>query len=113
MAKPTYHKVTSMPPMGTQIRVTSDGKQYTGKVFCNPYQWRPGETHFSVQVECEAVPVFVVERCVIEVEGEEEVERQSEEKEAVNKFVSALLENMQDLDPQFSKLVDEHFWELA
>jgi hypothetical protein len=33
--------------------------------------------------------------------------------EIIHRFVSTLLENTQDLDPQFSKLVDEHFWELA
>jgi hypothetical protein len=33
--------------------------------------------------------------------------------ETIHGFVSNILENMQDLDPQFSRLVDEHFWDLA
>ena len=29
------------------------------------------------------------------------------------KFWSSLIENMQDLPPEFSKCVDDHFWELV
>ncbi len=33
--------------------------------------------------------------------------------EIIYNFVSALVENSKDLDPDFSKAVDKHFWELA
>jgi hypothetical protein len=33
--------------------------------------------------------------------------------EIIHKFVSGLLENSKDLDPMFSKAVDNHFWDLA
>lgn len=33
--------------------------------------------------------------------------------EIIQSFVSAILENTQDSDPNFLKLVDEHFWDLA
>lgn len=31
----------------------------------------------------------------------------------IEEFVSKLIENMEDLDPEFSRLIDEHFWELV
>ena len=31
----------------------------------------------------------------------------------IDNFISNLLENIEDLKPQYSQLVDEHFWELA
>jgi hypothetical protein len=33
--------------------------------------------------------------------------------EIIHKFVSALVESSRDLDPEFSKAVDKHFWNLA
>ena len=32
--------------------------------------------------------------------------------EAIHKFALNLLENIEDLDPEFSKLIDENFWDL-
>ena len=32
--------------------------------------------------------------------------------EAIHKFASNLLENIEDLDPEFSKVVDENYWDL-
>ncbi len=43
----------------------------------------------------------------------EDREVMGEQIETIHGFVSNLLENMQDLEPQYSQLVDEHFWELA
>lgn len=43
----------------------------------------------------------------------EDREVMREQVETIHGFVSNLLENMQDLEPQYSQLVDEHFWELA
>jgi transcription termination factor NusB len=31
---------------------------------------------------------------------------------AFNKFDKGITENQKDLDPEYSKLVDDHFWEL-
>ena len=31
---------------------------------------------------------------------------------AFNKFAKEITENQKDLDPEYSKLVDDHFWEL-
>lgn len=33
--------------------------------------------------------------------------------EIIHNFVSALIENTQELDPRISKLIDDHFWELG
>ena len=33
--------------------------------------------------------------------------------EIIHNFVSKLAENSEDLDPEFSKLVDKHFWDLV
>lgn len=32
--------------------------------------------------------------------------------ETVHKFASILLENIEDLDPEFSKIIDENYWDL-
>ena len=32
--------------------------------------------------------------------------------DVIHNFVSKLLVNTQDIDPQFSKIVDDHFWDL-
>ncbi len=36
----------------------------------------------------------------------------AEQLQTLQEFYSKLKYNIQDLNPQFSKLVDEHFWEL-
>jgi len=36
-----------------------------------------------------------------------------EQIEIVHQFVSKISENIQDLDPKFSDLIDKHFWELV
>lgn len=33
--------------------------------------------------------------------------------EVIHKFVSGLVENSKDLNPEFSKAVDKYFWDLA
>jgi len=33
--------------------------------------------------------------------------------EIIHKFVSGLVESSKDLNPEFSKAVDKHFWDLA
>lgn len=43
----------------------------------------------------------------------EDREGMQDQIEAIHGFVSTLLETMQDLEPQYSQLVDEHFWELG
>lgn len=42
-------------------------------------------------------------------EGEDRVKNQVE---IIQNFVSVLVENTQDLNPDFSKTVDGHFWDL-
>jgi len=37
----------------------------------------------------------------------------SEETKIIEDFISKLIENMEDMDPEISKLIDEHFWELV
>lgn len=32
--------------------------------------------------------------------------------ETIHKFASNLLENIEDLDPEFSKVIDENYWDL-
>ncbi len=36
-----------------------------------------------------------------------------EQIEIIHQFVSTISENIQDLNPKFSALVDKHFWELV
>jgi hypothetical protein len=33
--------------------------------------------------------------------------------EIIHKFVSTLIENSKDIDPEFSRAVDKHLWDLA
>ena len=35
-----------------------------------------------------------------------------EQIEIIHKFASSILDNIKDLDPEFSKIVDENFWDL-
>lgn len=35
-----------------------------------------------------------------------------EQIDIINKFASSILDNIKDLDPEFSKTVDENFWDL-
>ena len=37
---------------------------------------------------------------------------QSEQNEIIRKFEEKLLENVQDLEPEFQKVWDENYWEL-
>jgi hypothetical protein len=37
----------------------------------------------------------------------------AEQVATINKFVSILLENAEELEPEFAKTVDKHFWDLA
>lgn len=32
--------------------------------------------------------------------------------ESINNFAVTLLDNIEDLDPEFSKVIDENYWEL-
>lgn len=36
-----------------------------------------------------------------------------EQIEIIYQFASSILDNIKDLDPEFSKAVDKHFWDLV
>lgn len=78
--------------LGSQPAILSPQNQHTMKV----------TTDFRTGYEHNPYYTFL---------GDHEVMR--EQIETIHGFVSSLLENMQDLEPQYSHLVDEHFWELA
>lgn len=36
----------------------------------------------------------------------------AEQKVVVDKFKAGLIDNIEDLDPEFSKVINEHYWDL-
>jgi hypothetical protein len=69
----------------------------------------PEENHKFIE-ECNLLPEgYSNNQYYTLIEGEN---RTKDQVEIIHKFVSALVENTQDLNPDFSKTVDSHFWDL-
>lgn len=78
--------------LGNQSAILSPQKEHTMKAASDTqisYEYNP---YYTILDECEVM---------------------QEQIKTIHRFVSKLIENMQDLEPQYSQLVDEHFWELA
>jgi len=84
----------------------------TTAVLLYNYPGAPGLNHTDFLNP--TTPMCVPEEMCFDYYGvsSEEQKRAADQIEIIHQFASNILDNIKDLDPEFSKTVDENFWDL-